>query len=81
LSWYGKDRFIQPISGDAFDYSVHIPSAWSNGQVFIAHVHELGDIPEYEMAEIKLFDAIPARMRFPAILPVLFGKMKGLLSV
>ena len=28
----------------AFDYSVHIPTGWSNGQVFYAQIHELGSI-------------------------------------
>jgi len=63
----------------AFDYSVHIPTGYSNGQVFIAHINELGDIPDYEMAEVKAFDTIPDKMRFPGILPVLFEKVKGLL--
>jgi len=63
----------------AFDYSVHIPTEYSNGQVFITHVNELGDIPNFEMAELKLFDTIPDKMRFPGILPVLFEKVKEML--
>ena len=60
----------------AFDYSVHIPTGWSNGQVFFAQVHELGRIPDYEMAEVCLFDRIPEKMRFPEILPILYNKMQ-----
>jgi len=63
----------------AFDYSVHTPTDFSNGQVFIAQVHELGDIPGFEMAEVKLFDTIPDKMRFPQILPVLFEKVRDML--
>ncbi|MCL1819326.1 MAG: histidine phosphatase family protein [Oscillospiraceae bacterium] len=60
----------------AFDYSVRIATEISNGQVFFAQIHELGKIPDYEMAEVKLFDTIPDKMRFPKILPVLYDKMQ-----
>jgi 8-oxo-dGTP diphosphatase len=49
--------------------------------VFFAQIHELGDIPDFEMAEVKLFDTIPDKMRFPKILPVLFEKMQTWLRV
>jgi hypothetical protein len=47
----------------------------------LAHVEELGDIPEYElvMGEVKLFDTFPDKMRFPQILPVLYEKVKDLI--
>jgi len=61
----------------AFDYSVDRPAGYSCGQVFFAQIHELSDIPEYEMAEVRLFDAIPDNMRFPQILPVLYEKLQG----
>jgi 2,3-bisphosphoglycerate-dependent phosphoglycerate mutase len=64
----------------AFDYSVHYPNVYANGQVFFAQIYELGVIPDYEMAEVKLFDTIPDKMRFPKILPVLFKKMRELLN-
>ena len=68
---------IQP----AFDYSVHIPSESSNGQVFIACITELAELPDYEIAEVRLFDAIPDKMRFPMILPVLYEKMQLWLNI
>ncbi|MCL2159031.1 MAG: histidine phosphatase family protein [Oscillospiraceae bacterium] len=58
----------------AFDYSVHVQTVYSNGQVYIAWIHELGDMPDFEMAEVRLFDTIPEKMRFPKILPVVFAK-------
>jgi len=64
----------------AFDYTVHIPSAYSNGKVFLAHIHELGNMPDYEMAEVRLFDAAPEKMRFPKILPVLYERIKALIT-
>lgn len=64
----------------AFDYSVHRPNVYANGQVFLAQVHELGEMPDFEMAEVKLFDTIPDNMRFPQILPVLFEKIKEIIK-
>ena len=65
----------------AFDYSVSIPTESSNGQVFFATIHELGELPEYEMAEVGLFNSIPDKMRFPKILPVLYNTMQMWLSL
>jgi len=64
-----------------FDYSVHYPSVYSNGQVFYARIDQLGDLPDYEMAEVKLYDEIPDKMRFPEILPVLFRKVRECISI
>ena len=60
----------------AFDYSVNKPTGYSTGQVYLAHIHELGALPDYEMAEVRLFDAMPEKMRFPHILPVLYRRMQ-----
>ena len=66
---------IKPV----LDYSVYTPDDFSSGQVFLASIYELGKIPDYEMAEIKLFDTIPDRLRFPQILPVLFKEVEALI--
>jgi 2,3-bisphosphoglycerate-dependent phosphoglycerate mutase len=63
---------IQPV----FDYSVHTPSEWANGQVFFADIKQLGSIPPFEMSEVKLFDTIPDTMRFPQILPKLYETLE-----
>jgi len=65
---------IKPV----FDYAVYRENDFANGQVFLAEVHELGDMPCFEMSEVKLFDTIPDKMRFPQILPVLFEKVRDL---
>ena len=65
----------------AFDYSVRIPTEWSNGQVFYAQTHELGNVPDYEMAEVGLFDALPDKMRFPLIYPILYNRMQKWLNL
>lgn len=44
----------------------------SGGVVFTAEIRKLGKIPESEMAEVKLFDALPDNLTYPAITPKLF---------
>jgi len=65
----------------AFDYSAHFPYFYNTGQVYFAQIYELGKMPDYEMAEVKLFDTIPDKMRFPKILPVLYEKMQMWLNL
>jgi len=60
----------------AFDYAVHWAHEYSNGRVFLAEVRALGGMPPFEMAEVKTFDTIPDKMRFPQILPVLFERIR-----
>lgn len=45
---------------------------WANGMVFHAAIQSLGPLPESEMAETRLFDALPENLTYPAITPVLF---------
>ena len=47
----------------------------AGGMVFVAEIYKLGDIPESEMAEVKEFDELPENLTYPAIAPVLFGKI------
>ena len=60
----------------AFDYAIHFRDESSHSQAFLVHIHELGELPDYEIAEIRLFDALPDKMRFPQILPVLYRRMQ-----
>lgn len=45
---------------------------WANGMVFHAVIQSLGPLPESEMAETRLFDALPENLTYPGITPVLF---------
>lgn len=47
----------------------------ANGQVFAAEVFALGPIPESEMAETRVFNALPGNLTYPAITPVLFARL------
>ena len=59
------------------DYWVGDPCTMegANGMVFTAEIHKLGPIPDSEMAEVCLFDALPADLTYPHITPVLFGML------
>jgi len=74
----GAARFsIRP----AFDYSVQRETGCSCGQVFIAEVETPGALPQgSEMAETKVFRAMPERMTYPQILPVLYAELCRRLS-
>lgn len=78
----GALRFtIEP----AFDYAVYTETDFSNGQVFFAHIDELGPIPDSEMStgmcEVMCFDRMPGAMTYPKILPVIFERMNGWLKI
>ena len=61
----------------AFDYAVTREGETTYGQVFYATIEKLGPMPDFEMAEVGLFDALPDNLRFPAITPLLFTHMQG----
>jgi ADP-ribose pyrophosphatase len=58
---------IKPV----FDYT--------DGQVFLAEITELGDLPDSEMAEVKLFDTAPQNLTYPQIFPILFSEIEKVL--
>ena len=45
----------------------------ATGMVFYAEIHERGELPESEMAEVRLFDALPENLTYPAITPELYA--------
>ena len=45
----------------------------ATGMVFHAEIHELGQMPESEMAEVRLFDGLPENLTYPAITPELYA--------
>lgn len=69
----------------ALEYEIHpvcdywagdpVTGEGANGMVFQAEIKKLGAIPESEMAEVEEFDTLPANLTYPAITPVLFGKI------
>ena len=57
------------------DYCVGEEEA--GGMVFTADIRRLGDIPDSEMAEIRIFDALPENLTYPDITPVLFAQISS----
>lgn len=47
------------------------------GIVYLAELDALGPLPESEMAETRLFDALPDNLTYPAITPILFAEVQG----
>lgn len=67
------DYDIEP----AFDYRASDEVSEANGMVFTATVRRLGPLPPSEMAEVRLFDALPSALTYPGITPVLFAHAEG----
>lgn len=64
----GARRFtLTPVC----DYYGYNKAQHSNGSVFFAEILEMGDMPESEMAEITLFDAMPEKLTYPNVTPIL----------
>ena len=58
-----------------WDYSVTRNEKTTYGRLFYAEVDELGELPELEIEEVKLFDNMPENLTYEEIQPHLFGKV------
>jgi 8-oxo-dGTP diphosphatase len=68
----GADRFSLEY---VCDYGVERDGERTYGALFFAEIERLGDMPpEFEMAERRLFAALPPDMTYPAIQPALHGR-------
>lgn len=56
-------------------YSVDRGESESFGQLFYSEIDYLDDLPNSEIAEIKLFDNMPYNLTYPLIQPYLFRKV------
>ena len=64
----------------AFDYWAANDRESSVGAVFLAEIEELGPLPDSEMAEVRAFDDLPEAVTYPAITPMLFERIKTMVS-
>ncbi len=71
-----RDADIYPVC----DYWGFNSQACSNGMVFLAVVHSLGELPESEIKEIKIFDTLPAELTYPQTSPKLYAEAEKLLK-
>jgi 8-oxo-dGTP diphosphatase len=65
-----KDSKLFPI----YTYSVDRDGIESFGQLFYAEVDSLGNLPDLEIGEIKLFDDMPDNLTYPLIQPFLYQR-------
>ena len=59
-----------------FDYRAGSEKDFADGQVFAALIQSFEPLPDSEMAEIRFFDALPERLTYPTITPILFAEAK-----
>lgn len=57
------------------DYSVTNQAVASYGRLCYAEVTEIGELPESEIGEVRLFEDIPALLTYPEIQPILHSKV------
>lgn len=65
-----KNAALYPVC----DYWGFNSYSCSNGMVFLADVQALGKLPNHEMKEIMLFDALPQTLTYPFTTPRLFAE-------
>ena len=71
-----RDADVYPLC----DYWGFNPYRCSNGMVFLAVVHSVGELPESEMQEIGMFDTLPDDLTYPQTSPVLYREAEKLLK-
>ena len=71
---YEESGALEYDIAPAFDYRAGDERSSASGRVFRAEVRALGLLPESEMAEVRLFDALPEELTYPGITPVLFAR-------
>ena len=71
-----RDADVYPVC----DYWGFNPFRCSNGMVFLAVVHSIGELPESEMQEIGMFEVLPENLTYPQTSPVLYREAEKLLK-
>lgn len=71
-----RDADVYPVC----DYWGFNPFRCSNGMVFLAVVHSIGELPESEMQEIGMFEQLPDNLTYPQTSPVLCREAEKLLK-
>ena len=71
-----RDADVYPVC----DYWGFNPFRCSNGMVFLAVVHSIGQLPESEMQEIGMFEELPENLTYPQTSPVLYREAEKLLK-
>ena len=70
------DFEITPVS----DYSVTVNDVTTFGRLYYSEVKELGELPNLEIGEIKLFSDLPENLTYPQIQPYLYEKVSSFIE-
>ena len=62
------------------DYYGYDATGHANGMVFLAVIHQLGELPESEMSETRLFERMPENLTYPNVTPLLYAEAAKLLE-
>jgi 8-oxo-dGTP diphosphatase len=54
--------------------SVNIDGCQTYGLLYYSEISELGELPDSEIEEVKLFDGLPENLTYPGIHDILFNK-------
>lgn len=57
-------------------YSVTMKGETRYGGLFFAEIHELGELPQSEIADVFLMDTMPENLTYPRIQPYLLARVK-----
>lgn len=82
----GKRELFEETGAKAFeikpvcDYSVTIETTQSYGRLFYSKIIELGDLPDLEIGEVKLFNGLPEKLTYPDIQPHLYKKILSFIN-
>ena len=71
---YEESGAVEFDIAPAFDYWAEDDKGNSNGMVFTATIHKLDPMPNSEMKETALFDALPDNLTYSYITPVLMKR-------
>lgn len=63
------------------DYSLERNGKASYGRLYYCEVHDLGEVGEYEIAEVKLMNELPAQLTYAKIQPSLYKKVSEELKI
>jgi 8-oxo-dGTP diphosphatase len=63
------------------DYSVEIEGINTTGRLYYAQITKMGNLPEYEIAEVILLDQLPEKLTYPLIQPILFESVKRSIKI
>ncbi len=64
------DAVVFPVC----DYYGYDSEGRSKGMVFESRVNSLGTLPDFEMKEARVFDALSENLTYPCVTPILFAE-------